>query len=304
MLVVAAVWIATLTSDVGGVGGPRALSDFGLMFAALGAGVACFIRARGQQRREQLFWRLIGAFALSWGIGQTAWTWYEVVQGREVPFPSLADVGYLLAVPFAAAAMFMLPSGSGTAVGRARTLIDGTMIAGSALLTSWVFVLRIAFEQDGSLFSHTISLLYPIGDVIIVTMVLYAVLRSRQNGLKTSAPILLIGAGLLGFAFSDSAFTYLTATNTYSSGSLIDIGWFCGFTFILLAAAAPEDRRVPKRRGRDEAVGDVAAVRGRDRGDRVQLVRADPDRERHVVRVLGADRDDRRHRHPPGADAA
>src|SRR5579859_383279 len=236
VIVLAAAWIAILSSDLGGVGGPRALSDFGLLFAALGAGVACFVRARGEQGRERLFWRLIGGFALSWGIGQAVWTWYEVVQGREVPFPSLADVGYLCAVPLAAAGLLMLPTGSPTAVGRARTLIDGAMIAGSALLTSWVFVLRHVFDQDGSLFSHTISLLYPIGDVIVVTIVLYVVLRARQAGMKTSLPILLIGAGLLAMAFSDSAFTYLTATNSYSSGSLIDIGWFCGYTLVLLAS--------------------------------------------------------------------
>jgi hypothetical protein len=33
-----------------------------------------------------------------------AWTWYETVLHRDVPFPSLADVGYLAAVPLAAAA--------------------------------------------------------------------------------------------------------------------------------------------------------------------------------------------------------
>jgi diguanylate cyclase (GGDEF)-like protein/PAS domain S-box-containing protein len=239
VLLAATAWVVTLSSDLGGVGGPRALSDFGLMAAALGAGVVCFLRARKEHGRPKLFWTLIGASALSWGIGQTIWTWYEVVQGREVPFPSLADVGYLCAVPLAAAGLLMLPTGSATAAGRARTLIDGAMIAGSALLTSWVFVLRIAFEQEGSFFSHTISLLYPIGDVIVVTIVLYVVLRSRQAGLRTSAPIFLIGAGLVGLAFSDSAFTYLTATNTYASGSLIDIGWFVGYTLILLAALQP-----------------------------------------------------------------
>ena len=236
VVVLAAAWIVTLASDLGGVGGPRALSDFGLMFAALGAGAGCLFRARREGGRHRLFWRLIGASALSWGVGQTIWTWYEVVQGREVPFPSLADVGYLSAVPLAAAGLLMLPTGSATAAGRARTIIDGAVIAGSALLTSWVFVLRHVFEQDGTLFSHTISLLYPIGDVIVVTIVLYVVLRSRQAGLKTSAPILLIGAGLLAMAFSDSGFTYLTATGTYSSGSLIDIGWFCGYMLVLLAA--------------------------------------------------------------------
>ena len=50
-------------------------------------------------------WKLLGVSALSWGSGQAAWTWYETVLGREVPFPSLADVGYLGAVPLAAAAL-------------------------------------------------------------------------------------------------------------------------------------------------------------------------------------------------------
>ena len=32
----------------------------------------------------------------SWAAGQVVWSYYEVVLGREVPFPSLADVGFLL----------------------------------------------------------------------------------------------------------------------------------------------------------------------------------------------------------------
>ena len=40
-------------------------------------------------------------------------------------------------------------------------------------------------------------------------------------------------------AFADSGFAYLTATNAYASGQLVDVGWFLGYTLILLAAAAP-----------------------------------------------------------------
>jgi hypothetical protein len=37
--------------------------------------------------------------------------WYEHLARRELPFPSLADVGYLLAIPLAAAAMLAFPAG-------------------------------------------------------------------------------------------------------------------------------------------------------------------------------------------------
>ena len=55
-------------------------------------------------------WRLLGLACLSWGCGQAAWTWYESVLGREVPFPSIADIGYLAFVPLAAAALLAFPS--------------------------------------------------------------------------------------------------------------------------------------------------------------------------------------------------
>ena len=49
---------------------------------------------------------------LSWGIGQAIWTWYEVVLDQEVPYPGLADVGYLGAVPFLLAGVLLFPSRS------------------------------------------------------------------------------------------------------------------------------------------------------------------------------------------------
>jgi hypothetical protein len=89
-----------------GGGGERAaaaISNFGLIAAAGAAGITCFRTARFSNPRQTRMWKLLGASALSWGSGQTAWAWYETVLGREVPFPSLADVGYLAAVPLAVA---------------------------------------------------------------------------------------------------------------------------------------------------------------------------------------------------------
>jgi diguanylate cyclase (GGDEF)-like protein/PAS domain S-box-containing protein len=239
VIVLAAVWIATLSTNLGGIGGPRALSDFGLAAAALAAAAGCAFTARRAQGRARLVWACIAGSAGSWGLGQCVWTWYEVVQGRNVPFPSLADVGYLGAVPLAAAGLLLLPVGSQSWAGRVRTLIDGLMIAGSALLTSWVIVLSKVFKQGGDPFSHAISLAYPIGDVVVVTIVIYVVLRARQQRIRTGIPMGLIGLALVAMAFSDSGFTYLTATNEYSSGSLIDIGWFVGYVLLLLAALRP-----------------------------------------------------------------
>ena len=95
--VVALLWLTCLVLGVGGPRATQAISNFGLIAAAASAGLACLATARRSSAQHRRMWKLLGVSALSWGSGQAAWTWYESVLGREVPFPSLADVGYLAA---------------------------------------------------------------------------------------------------------------------------------------------------------------------------------------------------------------
>jgi hypothetical protein len=104
MAILAVLWLACLVLGVGGARTTQAISNFGLIAAAGAAGITCIRTARFSGPQQERMWRLLGASALSWGSGQAAWTWYETVLHRDVPFPSLADVGYLAAVPLAAAA--------------------------------------------------------------------------------------------------------------------------------------------------------------------------------------------------------
>jgi hypothetical protein len=75
------------------------------------------------------------------GGRQATWVWYEHVAQRELPFPSLADFGYLTAIPLAAAAMLAFPGRAERAVLQARSLLDGAVIATSLLYSSWALVL-------------------------------------------------------------------------------------------------------------------------------------------------------------------
>jgi hypothetical protein len=163
--VLTVAWLVCLVLGLGGQQTTQAISNFGLIAAAAFAGLACLATARSGSCRHRRMWRLLGASALSWGSGQAAWTWYESVLGREVPFPSLADVGYLVAVPLAAAALLSLPFAAQNTAGRLRQVLDGLMIAASLLLISWVLVLNQVFaaRADNGV-SQAISLAYPIGD--------------------------------------------------------------------------------------------------------------------------------------------
>ena len=166
------------------------------------------------------------------------WTWYES-SGREVPFPSYADVGYLGLPLLAAIGLLSLPSATQSLAGRIRTVIDGMMIAGAVLLCSWVLVLDKVYAAGGDGIVPTlISLAYPVGDVVLITMALYVLLRGRARSDRVF-PMWMIVFGLSAFAVADSGFAYLGATGQYGSGSVIDIGWFVCFVAIMLAGLRP-----------------------------------------------------------------
>jgi diguanylate cyclase (GGDEF)-like protein/PAS domain S-box-containing protein len=240
MAVVALLWLASLVWGLGGPRATQAISNFGLIAAAGAAGITCVRTARSSGAQQSRMWTLLGASALSWGSGQAAWTWYETVLGRDVPFPSVADVGYLAAVPLAAAALISLPFAAQSLVGRVRQVLDGLMIAASLLLASWVLVLSPLFRAGGdNLLSQSISLAYPIGDVVVGTIVLFVLARARMGRGTRGTPLPLLGGGLVAIAVADSGFVYLTASESYSSGALIDAGWFLGYILILLAARKP-----------------------------------------------------------------
>jgi diguanylate cyclase (GGDEF)-like protein/PAS domain S-box-containing protein len=240
------LWLAALavTAVVGGwlvtgVGGPivsQTVSNVALCASALAAAGACLGTARHRTGRMRVSWTLIGLGVLSWGAGQMCWTWYESVRGDEVPFPSFADIGYLGMVPLTVAGLLALPVPAQTLANRVRSVFDGLMIGCSLLLISWMLLIgptiRAGADSDLAL---AISLSYPLGDLVIVTIVVFSAARRRHGG-AVSMPLTLVGTGIVTFAVADSGFAYLTLVGAYNSGAVIDLGWFVGFTFILLAA--------------------------------------------------------------------
>src|SRR4051794_14046610 len=235
------VWLVVIIGGVGSKHVAQIVSNGGLAAVAMAAAVSCVVAAWRASGRYRFVWLTLGLGMFSWAVGQLIWDYYEVVLQRDVPFPSLADAGYLGEVPLVAAALVRLPAGARSMAGRARTILDGLIVAAALLLVSWMLVLgRIFHTGSGSALSQVLSLAYPIGDVVTVTIVVYAILRARQTGRQVPMPLLLVGIGLVSLSIADSGFTYQTAVGSYFSGAPIDTGWFAGFLLILFAARAPQ----------------------------------------------------------------
>jgi diguanylate cyclase (GGDEF)-like protein len=213
------------------------LDDIGEGVAAAIGAAACGWAACAASGRIRVSWWLIGSGAASWAIGEGIWCWYQLARNIEVPFPSFADLFFLLTVPLLCSGVALLASGSGAVTRSLRTLLDGAIIAGSLLFVSWVTALGSALHTSGEgLFARLVGLAYPLGDIITGTVALAAVTRARGGYRRRLA---LLAAGAVSLAVSDSMFAFLTQNGTYGNGNWLDTGWVAGFLLIGLAAVSP-----------------------------------------------------------------
>jgi two-component system, sensor histidine kinase and response regulator len=230
---------------IGGVKPTIAVDDIG---EAVASGVAAISLASAAWRstdRLRTAWALLAAAAASWTVGEVIWSWYEVFQGMPVPFPSAADAGFLLEIPLAIAGVLALTSAPRRMATRGEAVLAGAIVALSLLFVAWALGLRAVYEQSLQPVPATfIGLAYPIGDIVVITVLITALRRVSRPQLGRM--LLLIG-GLAANTVADSAFTYLNADGSYGAiGSILDAGWVVGFLLIALAPLWPATTGVLK----------------------------------------------------------
>ena len=206
-----------------------------MLSAIVAGGVCAFVAWRGSPRRRA-GWAAMAVALTGWGLGQTYWSWSEIVAGRETPFPSPADLGFLIFPAAAAVAVLLFQAGSSANWSRARAAIDGLIVATSLFIISWVAVLKDVYEAGGDNgFAFGISLAYPVGDIVVGALALLLISRLVTD----RVPMAVLAGGLIAMGVADGGFTYLSTAGTYQTGSIIDVGWVSAF--LLCAVAAVSD---------------------------------------------------------------
>jgi signal transduction histidine kinase len=250
--------VAVFVVWVHGIGGhvAQVFDDLAVAAAAFAAGFACLHAAnRGQYGFGRAWtialrrsWRLLGAAALCWGVGQLIWSWLDLTGGVSATPPSIADAFFLVALPLVAAGVLSWPTAPVRALAQIRTLLDGLLIASSLLFASWALVLGPIYRDGGGpLLPRVIGLAYPIGDLVALAIAFSVLARSRGRAFVQPA---LITVALLAMGVADSAFAYLAGKGAYATGAWLDVGWLIGWLVLTVAALRPA--QVELLRGDDE----------------------------------------------------
>ena len=246
-------FVAWMVFLIGGERATIAVDDIGEAVAALAAAICCVWAAMRNSGRQRVGWALLAASAATWGAGEVVWSVYEVGLGIDVPFPSAADAGFLGAIPLAALGILAFYSPARGTSTRLRLWLDGAIIFTALLFVGWIAGLDVVYEDLTASFPEkAIGMAYPIGDMLIATILVLAIRRATD---EAHGRLLLLLGGLGANAVADSAFAYLTAQGLYgAAGSVLDAGWVLGYLMIGLAALWPASA---PRRIADESPIDV-----------------------------------------------
>jgi len=179
---------------------------------------------------ERAVWALLTLGIACWTLGDISWT---VVYGGNPPFPSLADVFYLGFYPPTYLALALLVRHRLSRF-NASVWLDGlTASLAAASLGAAILLEVVIRDTHGTVLAEAANLAYPIGDIVLVALVVSVFgISGRRPGPGWAA----IGSALVLSALADGIYLYQTADGTYVSGTPLDALW--PTALILLAIAA------------------------------------------------------------------
>ena len=205
-LLVHAAWIAGL-----GAGTADLLINDGIYNAVLVlSALTCLLRAAGRAP-ERFVWLAFGLGLAAWAAADIYWT-VALADVKHPPYPSLADVGYLLAYPCMYVGVLLLVRQ------RVRFSIGGWLdgaiggLAAAALATAALAPALVGLTKGDPAVVAT-NLAYPLGDVLLLS---FLIAGFAVAGVRVGRSWLLVGLGLVAWGIADPIYLYQEATGAMS----------------------------------------------------------------------------------------
>jgi hypothetical protein len=223
------------------------LTDAGaITFGLLSAGVLFFTASRyAADNPLRRIWLLLGTGIATYAVGDIIWTVSEVRSHfGEVPYPSAADLPYLLFYVFMVAGLARAAKafGRSASVDRAVKLDIVIMFAFSALVYAFVAA-PIIVDATSSLPVKILGVTYPILDIaaLLGPAVFIAVVASSIARTHCMRHWWVLAGGLVVMSLTDIAFTRLDWIGMYASGDLVDYAWMLSLLIIAVAGSMAAD---------------------------------------------------------------
>ncbi|HWI60467.1 MAG TPA: EAL domain-containing protein [Symbiobacteriaceae bacterium] len=213
-----------------------AVADFGNVPLSLSAAILAWRAALHCQgcAKTRRAWSVVGIAFLCTAVGDLVWLYYEKVLGLD-PFPSWADLPYLLNYPVLFAGLLLFPGAVRSAKEKLQFVLDTATVVLGSWMVVWYFILGPLARAEGASGLETVfSMAYPMGDILLLCGVTIILLTRGESG--RSPALRWMAAGLFTYVLGDFAFSYMSLQGLYHSGDWTEIFWFVGAALNAISA--------------------------------------------------------------------
>jgi diguanylate cyclase (GGDEF)-like protein len=190
-------------------------------------------------RQERGAWLMLALGIGCFAAGDIYYT--LVIEGSSSPpSPSLSDAAYLLFY-VGAYAMIVLLVRDHVRTFHPGVWLDGAIGALAVAAVGAALVLEpVIHTTHGSVASVATNLAYPLGDLVLIALVIGVFALS---GWRPGRTWLLMGLGFATLAIADSIYLFRVTANSYMDGTFLDAMWPAGLVLLSYAAwARPRER--------------------------------------------------------------
>jgi len=208
-------------------------------FVSGGAAVSCFFAFRKYSKpvtrilydELSLAWSSFFLGMFFWFLGELIWAIYVLVLAIEIPYPSLADVSYLVGyIPMFLAFLLYLKTFRAAVTPKALASTGLTVLA--VVLASSYLLLMPIFSLRGDSVTLALDVAYPVMDLALFTLSFLGFLIFFEG--KLGDAWLLISLGLILTAVADLLFSYTTLQGIYFEGHPSELLYLWGYIALLL----------------------------------------------------------------------
>lgn len=171
-------------------------------------------------------------------FGQFIWTYYNIIAKIEVPYPSLADLGYISVIPFNILAMWSFAKASGVKLSLKKLggKIQAVLIPLILLIAAYALFLKdyqFDFSDPVRIF---LDFAYPTGEAIYISLAIltYLLCRNLLGGIMRHKILFFIFAFTVQF-LTDYTFLYSISHEFYYNGGIVDLMYATSFGIYSLA---------------------------------------------------------------------
>lgn len=190
--------------------------------------------------RSSMAWLLLGGSQLGFAAGVIAFFISNDIL-HDHSFPAFADAIYLLFLYPAMIAAVMIFVRIRTPGWHTATLIDAAVLATSAGLLAWIFLLGpMSAAPDMNGLARTVGLAYPVMDLLLLALALRLTLGA---GTRTTAYYLLVSCFALDLT-TDTAYLLQLLAGTYTTSSPIVFGYLASSLVLGVAVLHPSMPRM------------------------------------------------------------